>query len=78
MDAQIVEDGFKSDTIELRQGFPQGGPRSGKLFAVFNSDVPSMLRNVGAGTAIGEVDITCAIFMDDSMIPAHSKPRGKS
>ena len=72
MDAQIVEDGFKSDTIELRQGVPQGGPRSGKLFAVFNSDVPSMLRNVGAGTAIGEVDITCAIFMDDSMIPAHS------
>jgi hypothetical protein len=72
MDAQIVEDNFKSDIIELCQGVPQGGPRSGKLFALFNSDVPDMLRNVGAGTAIGEVDITCAIFMDDSMIPAHT------
>ncbi len=29
-----------------------------------------MLRNVGAGTSIGEVDLTCTIFLDDSMIPA--------
>ena len=41
MDAQIAEDDFKSDIIELCQGVPQGGPTSGKLFALFNSDVPA-------------------------------------
>ena len=70
MDAQIVEDGFESTIVQLPQGVPQGGPRSGKLFGLFNSDLPEALRKAGAGTQIGEVDLTCATFLDDSMIPA--------
>ena len=48
MDAQIVENDFASDTVELKQGIPQGGPRSGKLFAFNNSDLPPALREAGA------------------------------
>ena len=70
MEAQIVEDDFESIIVQLKQGVPQGGPRSGKLFSLYNSDLPGELRKVGAGTTIGEVDLTCAIFLDDSMIPA--------
>ena len=72
MDAQIVEDGYESAIVPLNQGIPQGGPRSGKLYGLYNSDLPDELRAVGAGTTIGEVDLTCAIFLDDSMIPALS------
>ena len=72
MEARIVEDDFESDIVQLSQGIPQGGPRSGKLYGLFNSDLPDALRSVGAGTVIGEVDLTCAIFLDDSMIPALS------
>ncbi len=67
MDAQIVEEDFQSDLVKLGQGIPQGGPRSGKLFAFFNSDLPEDLRSVGAGTSVG--DITCATYLDDSMVP---------
>ena len=70
MEAQIVEDDFESPIVQLHQGVPQGGPRSGKLFSLYNSDLPGELRHAGAGTTIGEVDLTCAIFLDDSMIPA--------
>ena len=73
MDAQIVEEGFESTTVYLPQGVPQGGPRSGKLFGLFNSDLPEELRKVGAGTRIGEVDLTCITFLDDSMIPSASQ-----
>ncbi len=70
MDAQMVENGHKSDIIEL---VPQGGPRSGKLFALFNSGVPSRLRKARAGTAIGELDRHhVRYFHDDSMVLAHS------
>ena len=73
MDAQIVEEDFLSDTVKLGQGFPQGGPRSGKLFAFFNSDLPEDLRSAGAGISVGDVDITCATYLDDSMVPTHSE-----
>ena len=69
MEAQIVEDNFESAIVQLGQGVPQGGPRSGKLFALYNSDLPDALRGAGAGAKIGEVNLTCAIFLDDSMIP---------
>ena len=72
MDAQIVEEDFLSDTVKLGQGFPQGGPRSGKLFAFFNSDLPEDLRSAGAGISVGDVDITCATYLD-SMVPTHSE-----
>ncbi len=60
MEAQIVEDDFESTIVQLKQGVPQGGPQSGKLFGLYNSDLPDVLQNVGAGTSIGEVDLTCA------------------
>ena len=69
MDAQIVEDDFESDIVVLKQGIPQGGPRSGQLYALYNSDLPDDLRGAGAGAMIGEVNLTCAIYLDDSMIP---------
>jgi hypothetical protein len=73
MDAQIVEEDFQSDIVKLGQGIPQGGPRSGKLFAFFNSDLPEELRSVGAGTSVGDVDITCATYLDDSLVPTHTE-----
>ena len=73
MDAQIFEEGFESDPVALGQGVPQGGPRSGKLFALFNSDLPEELRVAGAGVKIGEQDLTCAIYLDDSMIPSQTE-----
>jgi hypothetical protein len=69
MAARIVEDGYESEIVEFAQGIPQGGPRSGKLFALYNSDLPDALRKVGAGTVVGEVEITCATFLDDSVVP---------
>jgi len=69
MEAQIVEDNFESAIVQLGQGVPQGGPRSGKLYALHNSDLPDALRGAGAGAMIGDVTLTCAIFLDDSMIP---------
>jgi len=69
MEAQIVEDNFESAIVQLGQGVPQGGPRSGKLFALYNSDLPDVLRGAGAGAMVGEVNVTCAIYLDDSMIP---------
>ena len=73
MGAQIVEENFASSIVSLLQGLPQGGPCSGKLFAFFNSDLPEELRNVGAGTVIGRTELTCSIYLDDSMIPSHSE-----
>ena len=29
-------------------------------------DLPEALRKVGAGTRVGEVEVTCAIYLDDS------------
>ena len=74
MAAKIVEDGYESEIVEFAQGIPQGGPRSGKLFALYNSDLPDALRKVGAGTVVGEVEITCATFLDDSVVPTLSEP----
>ena len=73
MDAQIVEEDFESEPVALGQGVPQGGPRSGKLYALFNSDLPEELRAAGAGVKIGEQDLTCAIYLDDSMIPSQTE-----
>jgi len=73
MDAQISEDDFVSPTVSLLQGLPQGGPSSGKLFAFFNSDLPEQLRMVGVGTVISRTELTCAIYLDDSLIPSHSE-----
>ena len=70
MDAQIDENGFTSDTVQLQQGIPQGGPRSGKLFAFFSSDLPPLLREAGAGTHIGDVEFTCSTYLDDTMTPS--------
>ena len=73
MDAQIVEEHYQSDVVTLCQGIPQGGPKSGKLFAFSNSDLPGELRTAGAGTSVGEVDLTCATYLDDSLIPAQTE-----
>jgi hypothetical protein len=73
MDAQIVENGFASETVELKKGIPQGGPRSGKLFAFYNSDLPAALREAGAGTLIGDVEFTCATYLDDTMTPSSTE-----
>ena len=73
MDAQIVEEGFESEPVALGQGVSQGGPRSGKLYALYNSDLPEELRVAGAGVKIGEQDLTCAIYLDDSMIPSQTE-----
>jgi hypothetical protein len=73
MDAKIVEEDFQSDIVKLGQGIPQGGPRSGKLFAFYNSDLPEDLRSAGAGTSVGDVDITCATYLDDSLVPTHTE-----
>ena len=73
MDAQIVEEGFASSIVSQAQGIPQGGPGSGKLFAFSNSDLPEQLKREGVGTEIGRTEMTCAIYLDDSMIPSHSE-----
>lgn len=78
MAAKIVEDGYESEIVEFAQGIPQGGPRSGKLFALYNSDLPDALRKVGAGTVVGEVEITCATFLDDSVVPTLSEPAARA
>jgi hypothetical protein len=48
MEAQIVEDDFESAIVQLKQGIPQGGPRSGKLFALYSSDLPACRTSCGA------------------------------
>ena len=51
MDAQIVENGFTLETVQLQQGIPQGGPSSGKIYAFFNSDLTTATTRCGCGNS---------------------------
>jgi len=35
--------------------------------------LPEQLKREGVGTEIGGTEMTCAIYLDDSMIPSHSE-----
>ena len=70
---QIIEPGFSSNVVDMKAGFPQGAPRSGDIFGFYNSDIPSELRELGAGVSVRGVQVTCGTFLDDSWIPTREQ-----
>ena len=56
----------------MAKASPKEAQEVANFFAFFNSDLPEDLRSAGAGTSVGDVDSTCATYLDDSMHGADS------